>query len=132
MTSTFGSRVRQIRQSQTMTQRDLAARACIDISYLDRIERGHCPAPSCPTITALACALGVDWDELYALANKVPFDIIHILVRSPLLVQLVRLGSQWSDDQVRQFLRQNGIAESKLHYITLGAAQDDTENQLRL
>ena len=39
------------------------------------------------------------------MAGKVPFDIIHILQRSPLLVQLVRLGSQWSDDQVPLFLR---------------------------
>ena len=62
MARTFGSRPRQLRQSQTMSQRDLAARACITVSYLDKIERGHCPTPSCPTITALACALGVDWD----------------------------------------------------------------------
>ena len=115
MSSTFGSRVRQIRQSQTMTQRDLADRACITVSYLDKIERGQCPPPSCPTITALGCALGVDWDELYALGGKVPFDIMHILVRSPLLVQLVRLGSQWSNDQVLLLLRENAVAEGKLH-----------------
>jgi transcriptional regulator with XRE-family HTH domain len=82
-----------------MSQRDLAARACITVSYLDKIERGIC-RPSCPTITGLACGLGVDWDELYALAGKVPFDIIHMLVRAPLLLQLVRLGSQCSYEQV--------------------------------
>ena len=86
MSTTFGSRVRQLRKSQTMTQHDLAARACITVSYLDKIERDRCP-PSDLTITALACALGVDWDELYTLGGKVPFDISHMLVCSPLLVQ---------------------------------------------
>ena len=119
MARTFGSRVREIRKSQTMSQRDLAARACIDVSYLDKIGRRYCAPPSSPTITALACALGVDWDELFALAGKVPFDIIHILQCSPLLVQMVRLGSQWSDDQVLLLLRQHGVSERKLHYMTL-------------
>ena len=130
MTSTCGSRVRQLRRQQTMTQRDLAARTCITVSYLDKIERSICPPPSCPTITALACALGVDWDELFALAGKVPFDIIHMLVRSPLLVQLVRLGSQWSDDQVLLLLRQNGVSESKLRLIMPGLAKAGTDDQL--
>ena len=65
MARTFGSRVRQLRKSQTMSQHDLAARACITVAYLDKLERGICP-PSALTITALAYALGVDWDELYA------------------------------------------------------------------
>ena len=132
MTSTFGSRVRQLRRQQTMSQRDLAARACFTVSYLDKIERGICSPPSCPTITALACALGVDWDELYALSGKVPFDIIHILVRSPLLVQLVRLGSQWSDDQVLLLLRQDGVSERKLHFITPVVDQGETADRCRL
>jgi transcriptional regulator with XRE-family HTH domain len=130
MTPTFRSRVRHLRQQETMSQRDLAARACITVSYLDKIERGICP-PSDLTITALACALGVDWDELYALAGKVPFDIIHILVRSPLLVQLVRLQSQWSDDQVLLLLRQHGVSERKLHLITRAATQGETEDPLK-
>ena len=111
MSTTFGSRVRQLRRQETMTQRDLAARACITVSYLDKIERGQCP-PSSPTIAALACALGVDWDELYALGGKAPFDIIHMLVRSTQLVQPVRLGSEWSDDQVLLVLRQSGAQKA--------------------
>jgi transcriptional regulator with XRE-family HTH domain len=137
MTPTFGSRVRQLRRQETMSQQDLATRTYITVSYLDKIERGQCPY-SALTSTALACALGVDWDELVALGDQVPFDIIHILVRSPLLVQLVRLGSQGSDDQVLLFLRQNRVSETKLHYITPGggsnitpgAAQAETADQV--
>jgi hypothetical protein len=92
------------------------------------IERGHCP-PSALTITALACTLGVDWDKFYALAGKVPFDIIHILVRSPLLVQLVRLGSQWSDDQVLLLLQQHRVSERKLHLITTRSAQAENDDR---
>ena len=131
MSSTFGSRVRQLRRQQTMSQRDLAARACITVSYLHKIERGTCP-PSTLTITALACALGIDWDELYALGGRVPFDIVHMLQRSPLLVQLVRMSSRWNDDQLRMVLRQNGVPESKLHFTSPLSAQAEAEDRLRI
>lgn len=75
-------------------------------------------------ISGLAGALSADRNEFFALAGRVCPDIPILLVRSPLLVQLVRLGSQWIDEQLRLVLRQNGVPEAKLHYeVTLYGTQ---------
>src|SRR5687767_3133602 len=93
----LGARIWELRRGESNTQRDLAARVQIAVSYLDKIERAYCAPPSDAVIGALAGALSADRDEFFALAGRVCPDIHILLVRSPLLVQLVRLGAQWND-----------------------------------
>jgi transcriptional regulator with XRE-family HTH domain len=61
----IGHQVRAIRERELLTQEELAARAGIALSTLNRIERDHVE-PHFRTIRKLAKALGVDAKELIA------------------------------------------------------------------
>lgn len=75
----FGDRIRELRKAHGFSQRDLAAKAGLDHTYLSKIENARLEhTPSIRTIQALASALEVDELELMDLANKVPavFEVI--------------------------------------------------------
>lgn len=56
-------RLKQLRESQFLTQRELAAKACVGVSTIVRIEKGQ-HTPTFRTIKRLAAALAVDPSEL--------------------------------------------------------------------
>lgn len=112
--STFGSRLQALREAQGITRRDLAARAGIAPGYLEKLERGYNAPPSAATITRLTRSLRCDADELFSLAEKIAPDLEHDLKTWPLLVQVLRLASTWSDAELRTLLRVHGVPEEKL------------------
>lgn len=57
---TFGQRLRELRIEKGMTQKELAAKAKIDFTYLSKIETSVMSPPRAKTILALARGLGVD------------------------------------------------------------------------
>lgn len=79
---TFGQQIRALRKERKMDQRTLAERVearlqaqggrGFDVTYLSKIENARVDPPSTPAIIALGQELGVDVDELIALAGKVP------------------------------------------------------------
>ena len=72
---TFGERVRDLRNECEMTQRELAGRLDVTISYVSKVENGklhHGDFPSEKFIHRLAHELDADEDELLLLADKVP------------------------------------------------------------
>ena len=89
---TFGQRVREIRKTRNLTQRELAGRVAtrlreadrrgFDITYLSKIENGRMPPPSRAAILQIAVELDADSDELLYLAGKVPPDIEQTLQES--------------------------------------------------
>lgn len=56
-------RLREIRESQFLTQRELSAKAAIGISTIVRVEKGQ-QTPTFRTIKRLATALGVEPSDL--------------------------------------------------------------------
>ena len=90
---TFGQRVRELRLTKNLTQRELAERVAarlkeedrrgFDFTYLSKIENDRLPPPSVPAILQLAAVLGADSDELLALAGKAPPDVGDTLRSSP-------------------------------------------------
>lgn len=69
----FGQRIKELRTQQRLTQRQLAERAKVDVTYLSKIENDRLEhTPSIKTLQDLARALDVDELELMDLANKVP------------------------------------------------------------
>ncbi|MBI3091686.1 MAG: helix-turn-helix transcriptional regulator [Candidatus Tectomicrobia bacterium] len=58
------NRIREIRQSKQMTQRDLARILGFTESYVSHLESGRA-APTAPTLQKLAAALGVKVDDLF-------------------------------------------------------------------
>ncbi len=74
----FGERVRNLRNDCEMTQRELATRLDVTISYVSKVENGklhHGDFPSEKFIHKLAHELEADEDELLLLADKVPPDL---------------------------------------------------------
>lgn len=75
----FGEKVRELRKEQGLSQRDLAARASIDFTYLSKIENARMEPPSEKVILNMADALGADPDELILLAGKIPSDMVEYI-----------------------------------------------------
>ena len=69
---TFGQRLRELRTDRGLTQRELAGKAGISITYLSKLETGALPPPRERTILALADFLNADQAELFGLARKLP------------------------------------------------------------
>jgi transcriptional regulator with XRE-family HTH domain len=85
----FGERVRELRKSRGLNQRDLAARAGIDFTYLSKIENGRIEPPSEDVIRRVALALEADADELIVLADKFPSDLAQEL-KTPERIKALR------------------------------------------
>jgi len=75
----FGERVRELRKERRLSQRDLAAQAGIDFTYLSKIENARMEPPSERVILNMAEALDADPDELVLLAGKIPSDLAEYI-----------------------------------------------------
>jgi transcriptional regulator with XRE-family HTH domain len=83
MAESIGNRIRDLRKSRKMTQRDLAERADIDFTYLSKIENDLPDyRPSERVIRALARVLGADAEEMVLLAHKMPKPMQDRLARN--------------------------------------------------
>ena len=87
---TFGKRIRLLRVQKGISQRDVAIRAAIDITYLSKIENEKLPPPSEEKIRQLAEIFDVTADELILLANKIPNDLPQIIQEAPSIPQFLR------------------------------------------
>jgi transcriptional regulator with XRE-family HTH domain len=92
-----------------MSQRELAAQAGVDFTYLSKLENDRIAPPSAKTISTLAAILDADADELAVLAGKIPADLVEVLTLNPGAIKLFRslagdLRSQadWDDYFRRQ------------------------------
>ncbi len=71
----FGNRVRELREQRGWTQRDLADRLDVSVSYISKVENGRLhfgDYPSEKFIHKLAGELRTDEDELLLLTDRVP------------------------------------------------------------
>ncbi|MGI8785894.1 MAG: helix-turn-helix domain-containing protein [Acidobacteriota bacterium] len=64
MSQTFGERLREIRDSLKLTQRDIATRTGMDDYYISRLENNHIN-PTLSTINKIAQALQVEIRDLF-------------------------------------------------------------------
>ncbi len=74
----FGERVRDLRKSKNLTQRQLASRLGVSFSYISKVENERLDFGDYPSekfIHKLAHELDADEDELLMLADKVPAGI---------------------------------------------------------
>jgi transcriptional regulator with XRE-family HTH domain len=74
----FGQRVRAIRKSKDLTQRQLAHRLGVSFSHISKVENERLQFGDYPSekfIHKLAAELDADEDELLLLADKVPAGI---------------------------------------------------------
>jgi transcriptional regulator with XRE-family HTH domain len=79
MKETLGSKIKELRKKNGLTQRQLAEEVGIDFTYLSKIENENIPyTPSANTLKRLAAALKADELELLRLADKLPEDVQKI------------------------------------------------------
>jgi len=91
LTMTFGSHIRGLRRERGLTQRDVAAAAGIDFSYISKLENDRLPhTPSAKTIAMLATVFDTNELELLQLAGKLPPE----LARQPEAVAVLRAAGR--------------------------------------
>jgi transcriptional regulator with XRE-family HTH domain len=71
----FGHYIRRQREGRDMTLTELARRVDVSIAYLSRIERERENPPPDHLISALARALDLSRDDLFAAARRLPPDL---------------------------------------------------------
>lgn len=100
----IGRRIREIRKSRNLTQRELADRVGINFTYLSRIENDRLDADQTPreeTLQKLADALETDPDELLLLARRIPDSFRERILSRPAMFRRVL---NLSDDQLESLL----------------------------
>lgn len=94
----FGERVRALRIGQQLTQRELARRLCVSVSYISKVENERLhfgDFPSEKFIHKLAEELNCDEDELLLLTDRVPEAIRRRVQERPdAFRQLANLNDQ--------------------------------------
>lgn len=105
--TTVGQRIREIRKTRNLTQRELADRVGINFTYLSRVENDRLDDEQTPreeTLQKIARALDADPDELLLLARRIP-DAYRdrILSRPGVFRKLLKLSDSALEELVEQF-----------------------------
>ena len=82
----FGQKIRELRKSQNLTQKELGDLVGVGFAYLSKVENERLDFgdyPSEDLIRRLAAALGSDEDELMLLAKKIPEHIRQRVFERP-------------------------------------------------
>jgi len=83
LTETFGAFVRREREAKEIGLREMARRIGVSPTYLSNVERSWLPPPAEDRVKKMATILGVNADELLALAGKVSSDLTDIIRQRP-------------------------------------------------
>jgi transcriptional regulator with XRE-family HTH domain len=105
MAKTFGQRLQELRREAGISQRDLAAQAGVDFSYISKVENDRLPPPAADTVVKICAILQVPSDELLALTGKVPSDVKEMLGSSSSAQQFIRQAQEMNlSDQEWQLM----------------------------
>ena len=110
----FGQRVRQLRETRDLTQRELAERLGVSVSYISKVENERLhfgDYPSEKFIHKLAVELDADEEELLLLADKVPAGIRKRIRERP---DVFRWLADLDDAEIDQLL-QRRTSKKKAH-----------------
>lgn len=103
---TFGAAIRSARLARGIGLRRLAEYAGISATYLSKLERDESTRCSEATARRLAELLGLDADNLLALAGRLSADLVDIVTARPhLLARLIRATTRLSDVKVLNLVR---------------------------
>jgi transcriptional regulator with XRE-family HTH domain len=104
----FGAKLRQLRNSRSLTQKQMAAALNVSAAYLSALEHGHRAAPSFDFVQRVTGYFNVIWDDaeelqrLAAISNpKVSIDTSGL---SPEATELANLLAQRISTMTKQEL----------------------------
>lgn len=118
MSQTFGKRIREARQNNGYSQRDLAALVKVDYTYLSKLENDRAEyAPKEEVIKLLAHHLKLDAEELIYLAGRITSEdakVVQELAKTyqkqmPVLLRQMRDNPELT----KKFIREATQAESE-------------------
>lgn len=98
---TFGAAIKKRRVEKGLSQRALAERLSVNFTYLSKIESGEMAPPSEEVIRKMADALEMNQDELFALAKKVPAELVELAMR-PNMPRLLRAAKDLSPEDLER------------------------------
>ena len=102
----FGEKIRELRKSQNLTQKELGDLVGVTFAYISKVENERLDFgdyPSEDLIRKLAAALGTDEDELMLLAKKIPENIRQRVLERP---EALRKFADLTDTDIDQLLEQ--------------------------
>lgn len=113
--STIGQRIREIRKSRNLTQRELADRVGINFTYLSRVENDRLDDEQTPreeTLQRIAKALRTDPDELLLLAKRIPDAYRDRILSQPGVFRKLLNLSDTALEELIQQIEQTGRTSS--------------------
>lgn len=111
-TPAFGERIRTLREQKkaenpAFSLRQFAERVGISATFLSKVERGEFDPPAPDKIKRMAEELGLDADELLALAGRVDPDLNDIIKQQPKeIADFLRTAQGVSAERLRQLTDQ--------------------------
>lgn len=103
----FGKVLREKRMAKGISLRKFAEKVGVSAAYLSQVEQGNVLPPTADRVRRMAEMLGVNPDELIALAGRVPEDLPAIIHEEPTeMPQLLREAKGMTAEQLRELREQ--------------------------
>ena len=99
--SKFGAYVRRVREGRGIGLREMARKIGVSPTYVSMIERDEFPPPAENKIKAIAEVLGLNIDELLAIAGKIPSDLVQIIKKHPEEMAIIIRGTDAMSEEER-------------------------------
>jgi transcriptional regulator with XRE-family HTH domain len=101
----FGETIKRLRRDCDLTQRAVAEKVGIDVTYLSKLENGRGEMPSEKLIRELAAVLHADAEELLALAGRVPNEIRELALADVDFARFLRKIPEMDEPERRKLYR---------------------------
>lgn len=108
---TLGNKIRQLRlrAKEKITQKELAEKIGIEVTYLSKIENNRLPyylsEEKLKKIVNILELNEKDERELFELAKKIPPSIKELIGREPVYQFLRTIPPKWSDKKIEKFIK---------------------------
>jgi HTH-type transcriptional regulator, competence development regulator len=107
----FGRKIRELREVQkaqdpSFSLRQFAQKIGISATFLSKVENGEVDPPSPENIKKIAELLGINSDELLALAGKVDPEVKGILTGKPEMADFLRTFQNRSPEELKAIMQQ--------------------------
>jgi HTH-type transcriptional regulator, competence development regulator len=110
----FGVLVRREREAKEIGLREMAKKIGVSPTYLSKVERDEFPPPAEDKVRKIANVLGLDADELLALAGRVASDLTDIIRERPReMADFLRAAKGLTAEDMARLARQAQRAKEK-------------------
>jgi transcriptional regulator with XRE-family HTH domain len=110
----FGAFIRREREAKEIGLREMAKKIGVSPTYLSKVERDEFPPPAEDKVRKIASVLGLDADELLALAGRVASDLTDIIRERPReMADFLRAAKGLTAEDMARLARQAQRAKEK-------------------